>query len=93
MQIDDVCVIVVVMRTDGFKYIEETCPSLLSELLETVAVEVEERSGEAGLPKKRGGGGGGGGSSIIGLDLAAVAQIVAAAESGDPNVRRMRRRL
>lgn len=79
----------VVMRTEGFKYIEETCPSLLSELLETVAAE--ERSGE-GLSRKRSGG-----SSIIALDLAAAAQIVAAAaaaaESGDPNVRRMRRRL
>ncbi|CAH1451141.1 unnamed protein product [Lactuca virosa] len=83
----------VVMRTEGFKYVEETCPSLLSELLETVAAAaVEERSGGEGLSRKRSGGG----SSIIGLDLTSAAQIVAAAaaaaESGDANVRRMRRR-
>ncbi|KAI3734901.1 hypothetical protein L6452_14381 [Arctium lappa] len=67
-----------VMQTEGFKYVEETCPSLISELLETVAsVAVDERSGE-GSSRKRSG------SSVIGLDLA---------ESADPNMRRVRRRL
>ncbi|XP_071732803.1 BTB/POZ and MATH domain-containing protein 3-like [Rutidosis leptorrhynchoides] len=42
-----------VMQTEGFKYVEETCPLLLSELLETIAsVTVDERSGQ-GLGKKR----------------------------------------
>lgn len=78
---------VAVMQTEGFKYVEETCPPLLSELLETIAsVAVDERSSE-GLSRKRSG------SSIIGLDLAATAQMVAAAESADTNARRMRRRL
>ncbi|XP_071685718.1 BTB/POZ and MATH domain-containing protein 3-like isoform X1 [Rutidosis leptorrhynchoides] len=73
----------VVMQTEGFKYVEETWPMLLSELLETIAssVAVDERSGE-GLSRKRSG------SSIIGLDFGS-----AAAESADPNARRMRRRL
>lgn len=76
------------MQTEGYKYVEQTCPTLLSELLETIAsVAVDERSGE-GVSRKRSG------SSIIGLDLAAAAaHMVAAAESGDPNVRRLRRRL
>ncbi|KAJ9553428.1 hypothetical protein OSB04_017473 [Centaurea solstitialis] len=71
-----------VMQTEGFKYVEETCPSLISELLETVAsVAVEERSSGEGSSRKRSG------SSVMGLDLAA------AAESADPNLRRVRRRL
>ncbi|KAD2392787.1 hypothetical protein R6Q59_012542 [Mikania micrantha] len=68
-----------VMQTEGFKYVEETCPLLLSELLETVASD--ERSGEGALTRKRSG------SSIIGLDLAYMVL------EGDPNVRRARRRL
>lgn len=77
-----------VMKTEGYKYVEETCPSLVSELLETVAsVTVDDRSGE-GISRKRSG------SSIIGLDLATAAQMVAAAaESADRHVRRIRRRL
>lgn len=78
-----------VMQTEGYKYVEQTCPLLLSELLETVAsVAVDERPGEGGggLSRKRSG------SSVMGLDLAA-AQMPAAAESGEPYVRRLRRRL
>ncbi|KAI7747956.1 hypothetical protein M8C21_017581 [Ambrosia artemisiifolia] len=74
-----------VMQTEGFKYVEETCPLLLSELLETVAsAAVDERSGEGGLTRKRSG------SSIIGLDLAAAE--VHMVVDDDPNVRRVRRR-
>ncbi|GJT02813.1 BTB/POZ and MATH domain-containing protein 3-like protein isoform X1 [Tanacetum coccineum] len=77
-----------VMQTEGYKYVEQTCPLLLSELLETVAsVAVDERPGEGGgLSRKRSG------SSVMGLDLAA-AQMPAAAESGEPYARRLRRRL
>ncbi|XP_076961083.1 BTB/POZ and MATH domain-containing protein 3-like [Bidens hawaiensis] len=76
----------VVMQTEGFKYVEETCPLLLSELLETVAsAAVDDRSGEGGLSRKRSG------SSIIGLDLAAAAAQMSI-EDG-PNIRRMRRRM
>ncbi|PWA72660.1 BTB/POZ/MATH-domains containing protein [Artemisia annua] len=78
-----------VMQTEGYKYVKQTCPLLLSELLETVAsVAVDERPGEGGgvLSRKRSG------SSVMGLDLAA-AQMPAAAESGEPYVRRLRRRL
>ncbi|GKD89794.1 hypothetical protein Tco_1365301 [Tanacetum coccineum] len=76
------------MQTEGYKYVEQTCPLLLSELLETVAsVAVVERPGEGGeLSRKRSG------SSVMGLDLAA-AQMPAAAESGEPYVRRLRRQL
>ncbi|XP_076906911.1 BTB/POZ and MATH domain-containing protein 3-like [Bidens hawaiensis] len=75
-----------VMQTEGFKYVEETCPLLLSELLETVAsAAVDDRSGEGGLSRKRSG------SSIIGLDLAAAAAQMSI-EDG-PNIRRMRRRM
>lgn len=78
-----------VMQTEGYKYVEQTCPLLLSELLETVAsVAVDDRLGEggAGLSRKRSG------SSVMGLDLAAAAQMPAAAENGEPYVRRLRRR-
>lgn len=32
------CLSTAVMKTEGFNYLEETCPSLLSDLLATVAV-------------------------------------------------------
>uniref|UniRef100_A0A5B7AQ11 Putative BTB/POZ and MATH domain-containing protein 3 isoform X1 n=1 Tax=Davidia involucrata TaxID=16924 RepID=A0A5B7AQ11_DAVIN len=67
----------VVMQSDGFRFLEESCPSLLSELLETVASADENSS--LLLTRKRSD------SNIFGLDLAA--------ESVNPNVRRMRRRL
>lgn len=76
------------MQTEGFKYVEETCPLLLSELLETVASgAVDERSGgEGDLTRKRSG------SSIIGLDLAAAVAHMAVGDA-DPIARRVRRRL
>ncbi|KAL3523857.1 hypothetical protein ACH5RR_016691 [Cinchona calisaya] len=72
----------VVMRSDGFRHLEQSCPSLLSELLETIASEDEKPSLISS--KKRSG------SSIFGLDLAADG---AAAEAVNPNVRRLRRRV
>eukprot|EP00268_Persea_americana_P006312 TRINITY_DN1228_c0_g1_i1.p1 TRINITY_DN1228_c0_g1~~TRINITY_DN1228_c0_g1_i1.p1 ORF type:complete len:411 (-),score=60.92 TRINITY_DN1228_c0_g1_i1:460-1692(-) len=51
----------VVMKSDGFGCLEETCPSLLSELLETVAVVDEEDTSL--MNRKRSS------SSNIGLDI------------------------
>ncbi|XP_058109499.1 BTB/POZ and MATH domain-containing protein 3 isoform X1 [Magnolia sinica] len=50
----------VVMQSEGFGYLEETCPSLLSELLETVAVVDDD----VGMPSRKRSG-----SSNIGLNL------------------------
>lgn len=75
---------VVFMQSEGFKYLEENCQSLVSELLETIAL-VDEKPGST-LSRKRSS------SSINGIDLAAEGA-VAAAESVNPVVRRMRRRL
>ncbi|KAL2541619.1 BTB/POZ and MATH domain-containing protein 3 [Abeliophyllum distichum] len=72
----------VVMHSEGFRHLEQSCPSLLSELLETVA-SVDEKSNIM-LNKKRSG------SSIFGLDLAADGGAV---ESLNPNGRRLRRRV
>lgn len=72
----------VVMQSEGFKYLEESCRSLLSELLETVA-SVDEKSG--GPSGKRSG------SSIIGL-LDVSPPGAAPAESVNPYLRRLRRR-
>ncbi|KAK2968545.1 hypothetical protein RJ640_009390 [Escallonia rubra] len=88
-QLKDICLkfaaanLGVVMQSEGFRCLEESCPSLLSELLETIA-SAGENSGQPPNRKRSG-------SSIIGLDLAADGP--AAAESVNPNVRRMRRRL
>ncbi|XP_057484200.1 BTB/POZ and MATH domain-containing protein 3-like isoform X1 [Actinidia eriantha] len=71
----------VVMQSEGYKHIEENCPSLLCELLETVAA-TDDKSLQ--LNRKRSS------SSIFGLDLAADGAV---ADSADPPVRRMRRRL
>lgn len=49
------------MQTEGFGYLEETCPSLLSDLLETIAV-VDDDPTQMSLKR--------GGSSVEGLDLA-----------------------
>lgn len=49
-----------VMQTEGFGYLEEACPSLLSDLLETIAV-VEDDPNQ--MPLKRGG------SSVEGFDF------------------------
>ncbi|KAG8380745.1 hypothetical protein BUALT_Bualt06G0048000 [Buddleja alternifolia] len=72
----------VVMQSEGFRHLEQSCPSLLSELLETVA-SVDEKS-NIGSRKKRSG------SSIFGLDLAADGGV---AESVNPNSRRLRRQV
>ncbi|PIN07934.1 Speckle-type POZ protein SPOP [Handroanthus impetiginosus] len=72
----------VVMQSEGFKYLEQSCPSLLSELLETVA-SVDEKSNLVSGKKRSG-------SSIFGLDLAADGGV---AESMNPNGRRLRRRV
>ncbi|OVA17789.1 hypothetical protein BVC80_1835g176 [Macleaya cordata] len=69
-----------VMQSEGFGYLEESCPSLLSELLETIAVVDEESS--LLLSRKRNGS-----NNNIGLNLVADGPLL------DPNGRRMRRRL
>lgn len=71
-----------VMHSEGFRYMEESCPSLLSELLQTVA-SVDD--GGLPLSKKRSS------SSVVGLDLGADRGNPA--ESVNPNGRRLRRRL
>lgn len=72
-----------VMQSDGFKYLEECCQSLLSELLETVA-SVDDKGSQTVASKRNG-------SSIIGIAVAAEGS--AAVDSGIPNGRRTRRRL
>ncbi|GFY96819.1 hypothetical protein Acr_11g0011250 [Actinidia rufa] len=69
------------MQSGGYKHIEENCPSLLCELLERVAA-TDDKSLQ--LNRKRSS------SSIFGLDLAVDGAV---ADSADPPVRRMRRRL
>ncbi|TMW94902.1 hypothetical protein EJD97_009643 [Solanum chilense] len=73
----------VVMQKDGFKHLEESCPLLLSELLETVA-SVDEKPSLTSSKKRNSS------SSIFGLDLAADA---AAADSVNLAARRVRRRM
>ncbi|KAG5607504.1 hypothetical protein H5410_028996 [Solanum commersonii] len=73
----------VVMQKDGFKHLEESCPVLLSELLETVA-SVDEKPSLTSSKKRSSS------SSIFGLDLAADG---AAADSVNLTVRRVRRRM
>ncbi|KAL2893380.1 BTB/POZ and MATH domain-containing protein 3 [Bienertia sinuspersici] len=72
-----------VMHSEGFRYLEESCPSLLSELLKTIA-SVDDTSG---LPvsKKRSS------SSVFAFDLAGDRGMQA--EAVNPNGRRVRRRL
>lgn len=72
-----------VMQSEGFKDLEESCPSMLSELLKTFASGDENMTMLSG--KKRSG-------STIGLDLPADGS-GAPAESVNPNGRRVRRRL
>ncbi|KAK4431716.1 BTB/POZ and MATH domain-containing protein 3 [Sesamum alatum] len=72
----------VVMQSAGFRHLEQSCPSLLSELLETVASVDEKANLVSG--KRRSG------SSIFGLDLAADGGV---AEPGNPSGRRVRRRV
>lgn len=68
-----------VMQSEAFVHLKESCPSMLLELLETFA-SVDDNTGQT-LSRKRSG------SSIYGQDLAD-----GAAESVNPNGRRLRRR-
>ncbi|XP_043715915.1 BTB/POZ and MATH domain-containing protein 3 [Telopea speciosissima] len=70
-----------VMQSEGYGYLEESCPSLLSELLATIAVGDKDSS--LLLSRKRGGG------TNTGTSLAAEATVAVI----DPDNRRMRRRL
>lgn len=72
------------MQSEGFKHLEQSCPSLLSELLETVA-SVDEKSNVMSGKKRSG-------SSIFGLDLAADGGAGGVADSVNP-IRRVRRRV
>lgn len=72
-----------VMQSEGFKHLEESCPSMLSELLKTFASVDENLTMLSG--RKRTG-------STIGLDLP-VDGNGAPAESANPNGRRVRRRV
>lgn len=71
------------MQSEGFKHLEESCPSMLSELLKTFASVDENLTMLSG--RKRTG-------STIGLDLP-VDGNGAPAESANPNGRRVRRRV
>ncbi|KAG2730361.1 hypothetical protein I3843_01G282900 [Carya illinoinensis] len=71
-----------VMKSEAFRHLEGSCPSLLSELLATFA-SMDENSNSLSSRKRSG-------SSTFGQDLAADG---AEAESANPNSRRMRRRL
>ncbi|XP_050250591.1 BTB/POZ and MATH domain-containing protein 3 isoform X1 [Quercus robur] len=71
-----------VMKSEAFGHLEESCPSLLSELLATFASMDENPNSP--LSRKRSS------SSVFGLDLAGDG---AEAESVNPNGRRLRRRL
>lgn len=73
------------MQSEGYRCIEENCPSLLSELLATVAASVDEKN--LMLNRKRNS------SSILGLDRLDLAADGAVAESGNPPVRHMKRRV
>ncbi|XP_019157281.1 PREDICTED: BTB/POZ and MATH domain-containing protein 3-like isoform X1 [Ipomoea nil] len=72
----------VVMQSEGFKHLEESCPSLLSELLETVA-SIDEKASLISSRKRSS-------SSIFGVDLVPDG---AAAEPFNPNMRCLRRRM
>ncbi|GLT89082.1 hypothetical protein SLE2022_070820 [Rubroshorea leprosula] len=71
-----------VMQSEGFKYLEECCPPLLSDLLKAFASGDENSSLLSGRKRNS--------SSVYGLDLTAEGE---AAESVNPNGRRVRRRL
>ncbi|CAB4270836.1 unnamed protein product [Prunus armeniaca] len=57
------------MQSDGYKHLEESCPSMLLELLETFAA-LDESSSLLSSRKRSG-------SSIYGLDLPSCRQKVA----------------
>ncbi|KAJ6983055.1 hypothetical protein NC653_026006 [Populus alba x Populus x berolinensis] len=70
-----------VMQSEGFRHLEESCPSMLCELLKTFASGDENTSLLSGRKRS--------GSSMLGLDLATDG---APEESANPNGRRLRRR-
>ncbi|XP_065870866.1 BTB/POZ and MATH domain-containing protein 3 [Euphorbia lathyris] len=70
-----------VMQSEGFRHLEESCPSLLCEMLKTFA-SGDDNSSLVSSRKRSG-------SSIYGLDLTGDG---GAAESVNPNARRLRRR-
>ncbi|KAJ6690242.1 hypothetical protein OIU85_006511 [Salix viminalis] len=69
-----------VMQSEGFRHLEESCPSMLCELLKTLASGDENSRLLSGRKRS--------GSSLLGVDLADGAP----AESSNPNGRRLRRR-
>lgn len=71
------------MQSEGFKHLEESCPSMLSELLKTFA-SVDENSILLSSRKRSA-------SSVYAVDLPTDGG-GAAAESANPNGRRVRRR-
>ncbi|GMI80759.1 hypothetical protein like AT2G39760 [Hibiscus trionum] len=70
-----------VMQSEGFRHLEESCPSLLSEMLKAIA-SVEECSNLLSSRKRSS-------SSVYGMDLATEAPME---EPENPNERRVRRR-
>ncbi|KAA3478287.1 BTB/POZ and MATH domain-containing protein 3-like isoform X1 [Gossypium australe] len=70
-----------VMQSEGFKHLEECCPSLLSEMLKAFAFSEESSSLLSSRKRSV--------SSVYGMDLAAEGP---AAEPMNPNGRRVRRR-
>ena len=81
----------VVMKSEGFKYIEESCSSLLSDLLETFALSMDEKSGPL-LGRKRNLSS----STMAMMDLAPApepAPADGAAAPAESNGRRVRRRV
>ncbi|KAK9683344.1 hypothetical protein RND81_10G133800 [Saponaria officinalis] len=71
-----------VMHSDGYKYLEQSCPSLISELLQTVA-SGDEIPGVAQSKKRSS-------SSILGLNV--PADVVLGSDPANPMGRRLRRR-
>ncbi|KAJ8747355.1 hypothetical protein K2173_012935 [Erythroxylum novogranatense] len=73
-----------VMDSEGFRNLEENCPSLLCELLKTLA-SGDENSGMQSSRKRSG-------SSIYGLDIVTDGAAAEESPSPNPNGRRIRRR-
>ncbi|CAI0443313.1 unnamed protein product [Linum tenue] len=73
----------VMMQSEGFKHLEQSCPSLVCELLKTLA-SADENSNMHPSRKR-------GGSNIYDLDIVA-ADDEGVAESSNPNMRRVRLR-
>lgn len=69
------------MQSEGFRHLEESCPTLLSEMLKTFASGDENSNTQSSRKRS--------GSSVFGLDIATDGAV---AESANPNGRRLRRR-